>query len=361
MSNGAVPSTASLRSIRRVITFSETPSRSRSSLHACAIAASSARFAGSPSSAVNAQGRVWCGAGAVQAARTASSTASRDTAPGPKARMVRRAEIDRSGDSRNRSSSAGRTSSAAGEAGAFVSTPRTIAAGTCEALPMTSPLAAATSSARATIVAPKVKQGGKPRASDGHVHHSTPPRAAEGIGDHHPDGDPEGLFEALADRLRRPVRVLRKEGQESRFDVRCIHARVGAHEAVPGLGDHEVPPPSHDAAGFSFGPRCPALAPVRNDPALGLRHDLLSNRDDVAMPDAELREFGPEECGDIVAGTDLSEALDGDDLDAHAQRTRWRAVRATFSAFAASAMTVSVTATRTPSSRSMRDASSRSA
>ena len=115
---GARPSTASLRAIRRSIVSSECRRRARSARQASAIAASSARLAGAPSSATKSQGLVWCGAGAVHAAATASATASRGTGPSPNERIVRRACSACSGDSRNRSSSAGRTRSCAVPSGA---------------------------------------------------------------------------------------------------------------------------------------------------------------------------------------------------------------------------------------------------
>ena len=88
---------------------------------------------------------MWCGAGAVHAAAIASAIVSRGTVPGPNDRIVRRAEIASSGDSRNRSCAAGRTRSRARPAGApAVSTPRTRAAGTRAAFPITMPAAAAT-------------------------------------------------------------------------------------------------------------------------------------------------------------------------------------------------------------------------
>ena len=117
------------------------------------MAVSSRFLAASDSSTTNSQGRVWCGAGAVHAARTASSSVPRGTVPGPKERMVRRDEMNESGDSRNRSSSRGRTRSRAKPGGPSPRTPRTMTAGIRSAFPMASPPAAATSSARATTVA----------------------------------------------------------------------------------------------------------------------------------------------------------------------------------------------------------------
>jgi len=76
---------------------------------------------------------------------------------------------------------------------------------------------------------------------------------------------------------------------------------------VPGLGDHEVAAPPHDAPRFAE--RRVELVAVR-DPPFRLRDDLVRDDEDVAV--LECRRRG-QEAGEVVAGSDLRQALDRDD------------------------------------------------
>ena len=99
------------------------------------------------------------------------------------------------------------------------STPRTMAAGTRAAFAITRPLAAATSSASATIVgvegpsemvraAAQVDRGGKPGTADRHVDEPGAPCAPEGVRDHDADVDAEGRGPRGPQRTGGSVRVL---------------------------------------------------------------------------------------------------------------------------------------------------------
>ena len=102
------------RTARRRRRSNGVPSPRRSARHASAIAASSARLAGAPSSATNSQGRVWCGRRrGAGGARPRPRPPRAAPCPPPNDRIVRRACSACIGDSRNRSCSGGRTRSCA--------------------------------------------------------------------------------------------------------------------------------------------------------------------------------------------------------------------------------------------------------
>ncbi len=234
---------------------------------------------------------------------------------------------------------------------------------------MTRPLAAATSSASATIVASssrpvwssgpaEVDERRETGAADRHVHHPATPRATEGVGDDDGHVHAEPRRERRADPLRRAVGVLRQQGQEPGLDVGGVDAGVRAHEAVLRLGDHDVVAPRHDASGLALDPRRAPVPLLGHDASLRLGDDLLRHDDDVAVADSGGRERAGEHRREIVAGPDLRDALDGQDLDPHDSRSS--ATRASASAFASSVMIESVTPTRTPVA-SIRGASPRSA
>ena len=256
---------------------------------------------------------------------------ARDTSPSPNARIVRRSEIDRSGEVRNRSSSGGRTVSATGTAAGSNATPRTIATGTRDALPIASPLAAATSSASATtvasssrpwwsVVAAEVDERRDARAADRDVHDAATPGPAERVRDHDGDLDAEPFAQLAAEPLRRAVRVLRQQREEPLLDVGGVDARVRAHEPVAGLGDHEVAAPGDEAPRLALDPGLAAAVGLGDHAALGLGHDLLRHRDHVAVANAHRAERSGEERrrGRRPAGP--PGALDGQHLDAHAVR-----------------------------------------
>ena len=98
-------------------------------------------------------------------------------------------------------------------------------------------------------------------------------------------------------RARMPSRMRRAERSVSTgssaaqpsFDVRQVDAGVGAHEPVRGLGDDEVAPAAQDPhrLGFDDGVVAARVVGVdRDQPALGLRHDLLRDDEDVAVAQA---------------------------------------------------------------------------
>jgi hypothetical protein len=98
------------------------------------------------------------------------------------------------------------------------------------------------------------------------------------------------------------------------------------------LGDDERRPDSHDACGLAEDDLDPARVLVltrnpkrllggldareRDDPAFGLRHDLLREHRDVAVLELELRD---DELGQVVAFLDLGQAGDRDDAKLAAQ------------------------------------------
>ena len=123
-------------------------------------------------------------------------------------------------------------------------------------------------------------------------------------------------------------------------------------------GDDQLAALRDDPAGLAFDPRRSSLALVGDDASLGLRHDLLRDRDDVVVAHAERSQRLGQHRGKVVALADLREALDGPDLDRHDASST--AVRATAAATSSSRITVSVTATRIPSSSAIRGAASRS-
>ena len=150
-------------------TSSGVPSAARSARHRAAMASSRSVRVASVSRRTR-HGRVWCGAGAVTAARTASSTISSGTGAVSKARTVRRAAMPSvtavAPPQRNRSSSAGRTRSWPVPSPATPA-PRTRTKGAPSALPRTRSAAPASSSATAATV-----------TSSGRPSRSVPPRSS---------------------------------------------------------------------------------------------------------------------------------------------------------------------------------------
>ena len=156
---------------------------------------------------------MWWGAGAVQAARTASARASRGTGPGTEA-ADRAPGVDRLGRRLPEQVLLGGADQLAGRCRRRrrLRAPRTIATGTPSALPITRPLAAAISSARATMVASSTRPPASfvPRRSierrqaggaDRHVHDAAPPGPAERVGDDDGDRDAEARRQRGPDAL----------------------------------------------------------------------------------------------------------------------------------------------------------------
>ena len=79
-------------------------------------------------------------------------------------------------------------------------------------------------------------------------------------------------------------------------------------EPVARLRDHEVVTAGNHAHRFGGDRGCAILA--GHDPALGLRHDLLGDHDDVAVGGARLAKRRGEQRDEVVAGPDLREPLD---------------------------------------------------
>ena len=75
----------------------------------------------------------------------------------------------------------------------------------------------------------------------------------------------------------------------------------------------------HHPPGLSLDPRLPTVA-LRDDSPLGLGHDLLGDRDDVAVAHAHRAERFGKELRKIVLRADLREPLEREDLDAHGGR-----------------------------------------
>ena len=246
-------------------------------------------------------GRVERGAGAVQAARTASSTPSRGDARPARTRAVGAALRDATAarDSRNRSSSGARTRSRAASrrrvAGRRVHAaddrrrdPRASSPSRARspppprrrARPRSPPARVPWWSARAA----QVDQRREARAADRDVHDALAPRAAERVGDHdargarapsrgraarsEPLGRRVGILREQRERTppRRSRRRRRRSRRRSRAASRRSRGRRGARRPAPS--------PARPTR---------ARSPSGDEPALGLRHDLLRDRDDVAV------------------------------------------------------------------------------
>ena len=135
----------------------------------------------------------------------------------------------------------------------------------------------------APVVGPATQVHGRRHtgAADRHVDHARPPGAAERVRDDHPEPGPERLVQSLPDAFGRGVGVERQQRQRARVQVRGIDPGVGAHESVPGLGDHQVAPPSHHPRGLGLH-GCPSIVPG-HQPPLGLGHDLRGDDHDVVV------------------------------------------------------------------------------
>ena len=148
-----------------------------------------------------------------------------------------------------------------------------------------------------------------------------------------------------------PVGVDGEQRSPAPIDVRQVDARVRADEPVPGLADDQVAPPAHDARRFRLDQRAPRVEVVgveRNEPVLGLRHDLLSDDEAIAALQRRTLQTGGvgDEHRDLVAGTDLADSLDRDDRDRHATAASVSAASA--AAISGLRIIVSVTTACTP-------------
>ena len=148
----------------------------------------------------------------------------------------------------------------------------------------------------ASGVPSQVDHGGHPGAPDGHVGDAAPPRPAEGVGDDHADVDAEGVLEPGPDAPGRAVRVVGQQRGRPVRHVGQVDAGVGADEAVAGLADHQVAAAAQDADRLlahqgQLGRRVAVVD--RDEPALGLGHDLLGDHDARRRRAARARRGGP--------------------------------------------------------------------
>ena len=141
------------------------------------------------------------------------------------------------------------------------------------------------------------------------------------------------LTDAVADLLRRRIGIIREQDEHLRPGrIRRVDARGGADEAVLRLGDDERQPNAHDPCSLAEDHLDPARIllvagdlprPVRrldagesDDPAFGLRDDLLREHDHVAVLELDLRD---DELGKVVPFLDLRQSGDRDDAKLAAQ------------------------------------------
>ena len=157
-------------------------------------------------------------------------------------------------------------------------TPRTSATGTRASLPITRPLAAATSSARATTVASRDRRGRRAghggrrsraapaqpiatltrpvRQARPNVSVMTTPSRAPGV--------------SPSPSRRRSAVASGSSGSSASvpvLHVRRVDARVRAHEPVSGLGDHQVAPPGDHPRGLGLDRRPLDRSPGTNRPS----------------------------------------------------------------------------------------------
>ena len=243
------------------------------------------------------------------------------------------------------------------------STPRTTAAATPEALPITSSAAAASSSTTQTSVTcssrPRLssvprrstiarmpaqpmatsvrpRRHGRPKVSDTITATSTP-RAAR-----------------RPSRIRRAERSLSSgsEGGPAIVDVRQVDSRVGAHEAVLGLADDEIAasadhPHRLRPRRWPCDPRVGGVDPCHRP--FGLRHHLLGHHHDIAVLQTGFG--GGDQAGQVVALAHLGDAVDREHLETgHDNSTSARAV-----ASSGPRMIVGATTQRTPSASTASD------
>ena len=320
--------------------------------------------------AVNDHGRRPAGSGDAHAARTASTTASRRTSPGPNDGAVRAAETASSGDSRNRSSSGGRIISLAGELGAERLDAPDDRDRDARGLPHDEAarrghLVGERDDRRLELAAgvvggpAEVDERRETGAPDRHVHHPATPRATEGVGDDdgHVHAEPrrERRPDPLAPSRRGPSaagsgtrpRRWRRRRRRSRTRSRAPSRRSRCRRAAPRRVASRARSTSRA--------RPPSSATTRPS-AFETTFCVTTTTSPSRTPAAA---SGPREHRrEVVARPDLRDALDGQDLDPHDSRSS--ATRASASAFASSVMIESVTPTRTPVA-SIRGASPRSA
>ncbi len=196
----------------------------------------------------------------------------------------------------------------------------------------------------------QVDQRRDPGDPDRDVDHALAPCPPEGVRDHDPEVvDPERCREGRSDPFRRAVRVDGQQGEPAAVDVGGVHAGVGTHEAVARRGDREIAATRHHALRLSLDPG--RAVPVGDHAALRLRDDLLRHDDDVAAARAQRAQRLLQHRRDVVAGPDLGETVDRQDLHAHPglfHASSASAARATASARSSSSMIVSVELHRMP-------------
>ena len=169
--------------------------------------------------------------------------------------------------------------------------------------------------------------------ADRDVRQALAPRPAERVGDDDGHVSARALPQALAQRPRGAVRILGQQRDRIAVHVRLIDARVGADPAVVRLGDEDAAVHPHDATRLPQDDLDQARIAVEmprhrerrwrrrhvgepDEPAFGLRDDLLADHDHVAGDERCALPRGgiDDECCDVVAGPDFADALDADHL-----------------------------------------------
>ena len=189
---------------------------------------------------------------------------------------------------RNRSSSGGRTNSAAGAIGADQSRPRTSTTGCASAAwPCSNEAAAAISSAKADDadleraaeqiwLAAQVDQAGQTGGADRNSAGAAAPCATETVADDHTDRHAVMLLQPPRSRLGRAIGITRQQQHTihtvGRRYVGMIDPGIRHHESQPVLHDDQVRPRTHDARGLAQDHLLPVVDPCRlRPPAFPLR------------------------------------------------------------------------------------------
>ncbi len=195
-----------------------------------------------------------------------------------------------------------------------------------------------------------------PRGSDGHVCDASAPGTPEGVRHHHADLDASARTQGVPDVPRGAVRVHWEQGGPPALDVGQVHAGIGAHEPLPGLGHEQLTPAPKDACRFAEDDRLVRQGVFGIDclqTALGFGDHLLGDDDDIAVGQ---RDVFDDQFREFVAGLNLRDAMDRDQGDGGAGRGRGHAAapvgssttRASAAASSGPRITVGVTTQRMP-------------
>ena len=323
-------------------------------------------MASSVSTTTNRHGREWCGAGARHAASTIASRSARGDRLG-RERADRPAGLDERGNAtltgRGPRRSGGSARAPSPRATRRGSTPRTIATGTFVALPITSSAADAISSATATSVTCRTRPSASVRVAqvddrrdaahaDRDVGEAAPPRPAERVGDDHRD----------LDAARGPA------ARRGRAWPTGRRRRAAARPSPCSTFERSTPAFAHTKpCAVSLMMRSPRRRTMRtdSDSTSARRASRSSGSSGTSRfsafdtifcvttrqsPSRERRALGAgrvgDEHGELVAGTDLADALDRDDGERHATAASVSAASA--AAISGLRIIVSVTTACTP-------------